>query len=121
MLGSRNREPGWGMKGLKFDADSRCLPFRIWDDGVGTVVVNALVSDFSTASAAYEEAVKRHPGKRVILRRKARVIIKESLIVCDLRGTAYRDRFGEGQAASLALRDLTPRQTVVTELADDAT
>lgn len=53
------------------------LPFRIelWDDAdqhVGEVI--ALVSDFSTASSAYEEAVKRRPGKLITLRQKARVI-----------------------------------------------
>jgi hypothetical protein len=55
------------------------LPFRIelWDDGDRHVEeVIALASDFSTASGAYEEAVKRRPGKLITLRQKARVIKK---------------------------------------------
>jgi murein tripeptide amidase MpaA len=38
--------------------------------------IAALVSDFNTANSAYEEAVKRRPGKRITLRQKARVIKK---------------------------------------------
>jgi hypothetical protein len=38
--------------------------------------VIALTADFSTASSAYEEAVKRRPGKLITLRQKARVIRK---------------------------------------------
>ena len=55
------------------------LPFRIelWDDGDRHIEeVIALASDFSTASSAYEEAVKRRPGKLITLRQKARVIKK---------------------------------------------
>lgn len=43
-------------------------------------------------------------------------------MVCDRCGERLIEiDLCEGQAASLAVRDLTPRQTVVTELADDAT
>ena len=55
------------------------LPFRIelWDDADRHIEeVIALTSDFSTASSAYEEAVKRRPGKLITLRQKARVIRK---------------------------------------------
>jgi hypothetical protein len=38
--------------------------------------VIALVSDYTTARSAYEEAVKRRPGKLITLRQKARVIQK---------------------------------------------
>jgi hypothetical protein len=57
------------------------LPFKIelWDDGdrhtnrhIQQVI--ALTSDFSTASSAYAEAVKRRPGKLITL--QARVIKK---------------------------------------------
>jgi hypothetical protein len=34
----------------------------------------ALASDFTSACGAYEEAVKRRPGKLITLRQKARVI-----------------------------------------------
>jgi hypothetical protein len=34
----------------------------------------ALIGDYATASSAYEEAIKRRPGKLIILRQKARVI-----------------------------------------------
>jgi len=57
------------------------LPFRIelWDDGGRHVEeVVALASDFSTAQSAYEEAVRRQPGKLITLRQKARVIKKSS-------------------------------------------
>ena len=53
--------------------------FRIelWDDTDAHIEeVIALASDFSTASSAYEEAVKRRPGKLITLRQKARVIKK---------------------------------------------
>jgi hypothetical protein len=55
------------------------LPFRVelWDDEDRHVEeVIALTSDFSTASSAYAEAVKRQPGKLITLRQKARVIKK---------------------------------------------
>jgi hypothetical protein len=55
------------------------LPFRIelWDDADRHVEeVIALASDFASACGAYDEAVKRRPGKLVTLRQKARVIKK---------------------------------------------
>jgi hypothetical protein len=55
------------------------LPFKVelWDDADTHIeAVIALVSDFYTANSAYEEAVKRRPGKRITLRQKARVIKK---------------------------------------------
>ena len=53
------------------------LPFRVelWDDHDRHIEeVIALVSDYTTARSAYEEAVKRRPGKLITLRQKARVI-----------------------------------------------
>lgn len=53
------------------------LPFRIelWDDTDRHVEeLIALVGDLATASTAYDEAVKRRPGKLITLRQKARVI-----------------------------------------------
>ena len=53
------------------------LPFRIelWNDADRHIEeVIALASDFSTASSAYEEAVKRRPGKLITLRQNARAI-----------------------------------------------
>jgi len=35
-----------------------------------------LASDYASASGAYDEAVKRRPGKLITLRQKARVIKK---------------------------------------------
>ena len=55
------------------------LPFRVevWDDRDTHIEeVIALVSDFATAKSAFDEALKRRPGKRIILRQKARVIQK---------------------------------------------
>ena len=55
------------------------LPFRIehWDDADRYVEeVIALASDFASACGAYDEAVKRRPGKLITLRQKARVIKK---------------------------------------------
>jgi len=34
----------------------------------------ALTSDYATAKSAYEEAVKRRPGRFITLRQKARII-----------------------------------------------
>ena len=53
------------------------LPFRIElsDDADRHIEeVIALASDFASACGAYEEAVKRRPGKLITLRQKARVI-----------------------------------------------
>jgi hypothetical protein len=55
------------------------LPFRVelWDDKDSHIEeVIALASDYTTAHSAYEEAVKRRPGKLITLRQKARVIQK---------------------------------------------
>lgn len=53
------------------------LPFRIevWDDADRHIEeLIALTSDFASACGAYDEAVKRRPGKLITLRQKARVI-----------------------------------------------
>jgi hypothetical protein len=53
------------------------LPFRVelWDDNDRHIEeVIALVSDYATACCAYEEAVRRRPGRLITLRQKARVI-----------------------------------------------
>jgi hypothetical protein len=55
------------------------LPFKIelWDDADQHVEeLIALVGDFYTAQTAYDDAVKRRPGKLITLRQKARVIKK---------------------------------------------
>jgi hypothetical protein len=55
------------------------LPFRIepWDDADRHVEgLIALVADFTTAQTAFNDAVKRRPGKLITLRQKARVIKK---------------------------------------------
>ena len=55
------------------------LPFMIelWDDSDQHIEeVIALASDYASACGAYEEAVKRRPGKLISLRQKARVIKK---------------------------------------------
>ena len=60
------------MGGREYD-----LPFRIelWDDGDRHVEeLIALAADFTTAQTAYNDAVKRRPGKLITLRQKARVI-----------------------------------------------
>jgi hypothetical protein len=53
------------------------LPFRVelWDDADQYLEeIIALAADFASAWGAYEEAVKRRPGKLITLRQKARVI-----------------------------------------------
>jgi hypothetical protein len=53
------------------------LPFRVelWDDGDSLIEeIIALTSDYATAKSAYEEAVKRRPGRFITLRQKTRVI-----------------------------------------------
>ena len=55
------------------------LQFKIelWDDEDRHIEeVIALTSDFASACGAYDEAVKRLPGKLITLRQKARVIKK---------------------------------------------
>ena len=53
------------------------LSYRIemWDDqDIRVEELMALVSDHAVARAAFEEAVKRRPGKLIILRQKSRVL-----------------------------------------------
>jgi hypothetical protein len=55
------------------------LPFRIelWDDADTRIEdLIALAGDYASACAAFDEAVKRRPGKLITLRQKARVIRK---------------------------------------------
>jgi hypothetical protein len=55
------------------------LPFRIdlWDDKDSHIEeVIAMVADYATASSAYDEAVRRRPGRLITLRQKTRVIKK---------------------------------------------
>ena len=55
------------------------LPFRIelWDEADRHIEeVIALAADFASGCGAYDEAVKRRPGKLITLRQKARVIKK---------------------------------------------
>jgi hypothetical protein len=55
------------------------LPFRIdlWDDKDSHIEeVIAIVADYATACSAFEEAVKRRPGRIITLRQKTRVIRK---------------------------------------------
>ena len=60
--------------GRQFD-----LPYSVelWDDADTRIEeVIALTADFASACGAYDEAVKRRPGKLITLRQKARVIKK---------------------------------------------
>lgn len=53
------------------------LPYRVelWDDADRRIEeVIALASDCASACGAYDEAVRRRPGKLITLRQKARVI-----------------------------------------------
>ena len=53
------------------------LPYRIelWDDrDTGVEELIALVADHAVARAAFVEAVRRRPGKVIILRQKSRVL-----------------------------------------------
>jgi len=66
--GTRKPANGWARR-----------PFRVefWDDHDRHIEeVIALVSDYATARSAYDEAVRRRPGKLITLRQKARVIQK---------------------------------------------
>ena len=50
---------------------------NLWDDQDRHIEeVIALVSDYATARSAFDEAVRRRPGKLITLRQKARVIQK---------------------------------------------
>jgi hypothetical protein len=53
------------------------LPYRVdvWDDKDSHIEeIIALTPDYATAKSAYEEAVRRRPGRFITLREKARVI-----------------------------------------------
>jgi hypothetical protein len=52
------------------------LPFsaELWDCHIEEVI--ALAADYATARSAFEEAVKRRPGRVITLRQKARVTKK---------------------------------------------
>jgi hypothetical protein len=57
------------------------LPFRVelWDEGFNHLLETlAATGDYLTAKAAYEAAVKRRPGEPIMLRDRARVILKSS-------------------------------------------
>jgi len=55
---------------------SICLiPVELWDEGDTRVEeLIALTADYNVARAAYEEAMKRRPGRIVTLRQKTRVV-----------------------------------------------
>jgi hypothetical protein len=58
-------------------ANEQDLPYRVelWDDHDSHVEeLIALVGDHAVAHAAFAEAVKRPPGKVIILRQKSRVL-----------------------------------------------
>jgi len=50
------------------------LPYSVelWDEG--DTRVEELTADYNVARAAYEEAMKRRPGRIVTLRQKTRVV-----------------------------------------------
>ena len=53
------------------------LPYsvEVWDDSDQHIEeLIALTGDYGVARAAYDEAIKRRPGKTVTLRQKARVL-----------------------------------------------
>jgi hypothetical protein len=53
------------------------VTFRVelWDDKDSHIEeVIALTSDYATARGAYEEAIKRRPGRIITLRQKTRVL-----------------------------------------------
>jgi predicted deacetylase len=55
------------------------LPFRIelWDEGFNRLLDKlAAAGDHLTAKAAYDTAVRRRPGEPIMLRDRARVILK---------------------------------------------
>jgi hypothetical protein len=59
-------------RGVHFD-----LPFMVeqWDDANSHVEeLIALTGDYRVARAAFEEAIKRRPGRIVTLRQKTRVL-----------------------------------------------
>jgi hypothetical protein len=53
------------------------LPYsvEVWDDNDQHIEeLVALTGDFGIARAAYDEAIKRRPGRTITLRQKARVL-----------------------------------------------
>jgi hypothetical protein len=51
------------------------FPVELWDDNDSHIEeVLALASDYATAKSAYEQAIKRRPGRIVTLRQKTRVL-----------------------------------------------
>ena len=52
------------------------LPYsvEVWDDNDQHSELVALTGDFGIARAAYDEAIKRRPGRTITLRQKARVL-----------------------------------------------
>jgi hypothetical protein len=59
------------------DNEAQELLYRIemWDDGDTRIEeLIALVADHGVAHAAFAEAVRRRPGKLIILRQKSRVL-----------------------------------------------
>ena len=53
------------------------LPYsvEVWDDNDQHIeALVALTGDFGIARAAYDEAIKRRPGRIITLRQKARVL-----------------------------------------------
>ena len=56
-------------------ANSICLMVEQWDDADSHLdELIALTGDYRVARAAYEEAVKRRPGRIVTLRQKTRLL-----------------------------------------------
>ena len=63
------------LNGWLRDANSTCLMVEQWDDTDSHVEeLIALTGDYRVARAAYEEAVKRRPGRIVTLRQKTRLL-----------------------------------------------
>jgi hypothetical protein len=64
--------------GCPSSRDDMAGPYvELWDDQDRHIEeVLALVSDYATARSAFDEAVRRRPGKLITLRQKARVIQK---------------------------------------------
>jgi hypothetical protein len=59
--------------------DNDDLPFKIerWSEGYARLEETiAMAADLLSAKGAFEAAVKRRPGERIMLRHKARVIQK---------------------------------------------
>ena len=51
------------------------VPVEVWDDNDQHIEeLVALTGDYGVARAAYDEAIKRRPGRTITLRQKARVL-----------------------------------------------